>query len=302
MATNPAVEAGIEALSGIPFVEFTTKLIDGVVEALVDSQMRQVAVYQDFFKSVSMSLADYINNTADDVDDGQILLYLQNLPPLPAAVTLPKGTPANPTSTDVTTSSALDLAPKQLNSGTATTALGAAVTLGSDVINFLNNHLKIPGVDNVVNPVPAPTQAVPTPTASSTDTSLDHLYNAVAKKIAHDRYGILEQMVKAGFARITLDYAVVETRFIFHSYEQRLDEVTRTEKFKDKEKVRNVDKSKSGFLTNIFRKQGEKMVSKNKELTVKTLKEVHRDVSGTTVDIYASVKVVLKGDYTPLSK
>jgi hypothetical protein len=299
MATNPAVEAGIEALSGIPFVEFTTKLMEGVVGALVQSQIQQVAVYQDFFKSVSMSLADYINNTVDDVDDGQILLYLQNLPPLPAPVTIPANTPANPTSTPVITTSALDLAPKQLN---VSGALSAVMALGPPVIDFLNNHLKIPGINNAVNPVPAPTSTVPNPTASDTNTSLDNLYNAVAKKIAHDRYGMLEQMVKVGFQRVVLDYAVVETRFIFHSYEQHLDEVTRTEKFKDKEKVRNVDKSKGGFLSNIFKKHGEKMVSKNKELTVKTLKEVHRDVSGTTVDIYASVKVVLKGDYMPLNK
>lgn len=55
MATNNT----ISALEKIPFVEFTTGLVENVLKSVIESQMTQMEAYADLVSSVAGTLADY---------------------------------------------------------------------------------------------------------------------------------------------------------------------------------------------------------------------------------------------------
>jgi hypothetical protein len=69
-------------LDEIGFPEFATKLITDVFDALVAANLKQTEAYAELLQSVSKTLAEYLDDTQDDIDGAQILQFLARvLPP-----------------------------------------------------------------------------------------------------------------------------------------------------------------------------------------------------------------------------
>lgn len=68
-------------LGEIRFPEFTAKLITDVFDALISANIRQTEAYVELLQAVSKSLADYINDTKDDISGEMILQFLARILP-----------------------------------------------------------------------------------------------------------------------------------------------------------------------------------------------------------------------------
>ncbi len=69
----------------IPFVEFSTDLVTGIFNSLVEAHILQMEEYADFVNSLTQDLSDYINNTSDGVtfEDISDFVLKYELPSLP---------------------------------------------------------------------------------------------------------------------------------------------------------------------------------------------------------------------------
>ena len=114
--------------------------------------------------------------------------------------------------------------------------------------------------------------------------------------------------MKMGMLRTVVDHGEIESRITFKVREKHIDDVRLKEKTKDKEKqierFKKKNKIKSGLIFRLFGKAKQKTRYSSKDKTthvyVKTLKEHHRDVSGSSVKFYSRVKLNFKTDYFPL--
>jgi hypothetical protein len=70
-------------LNQIGFPEFTTKLITDVFDALIVSNLRQMEAFAELLAAVGKELNEYIADTEDDIDGGDIMEFLARaLPPV----------------------------------------------------------------------------------------------------------------------------------------------------------------------------------------------------------------------------
>jgi len=150
-------------LSEIGFPEFTTKLITDVFDALVSSNLRQTEAYIELLQQTSKSLTSFINDTKDDIS-GEMLLDL-------LATVLPAD------------------ASDEENVTALITDGSDNVTLSADQVTTLNGALTLPDGSGV---------AADNAVAVAGDNSFDAILDAVANRIAANKYDLLKEMVKQG--------------------------------------------------------------------------------------------------------
>lgn len=246
-------------LGEIGFPEFTAKLITDTFDALVAANMRQTEAYIELVKQISKSLTEFINDTKDDIGGDQILQFLTNV--LPHAET--------------------------------GTKLQEGAKLNKDEAIALNEAVKVEGVQEDVVPVPTSDAEGTTVNKELFGTIID----AVAKRIAADKYTLLKEMVKMGLLRLVVEHGVIETRITFNTYGSTFYEKNAS------------NYSSTGFGSSTSVSTGS-LVSKwvkasasasFSHVSISTAKETNRDISGSQVQIYGRVQIDFKTDYQPLA-
>ncbi|MFW8600446.1 hypothetical protein ACOHYD_03070 [Desulfobacterota bacterium M19] len=250
-------------LDEIGFPEFTCKLVTDVFDALVAANIRQTEAYVELLKAVSESLKDYINNTKDDIEGEQILQFL--------ARTLPPD-----------------------NAGTTNDATKVKVggTLSSDDADALNAALKVPVAANVANNNEVAASGV------LDKPGLDAILEAVAVRLAANKYDLLKEMVKQGILRIVVESGKIETRLTFTTYGSSFYQKNAATYHRDAFRFRA--SARTGSFVSLWAKASASTAYTS--VNVRTTKETQRDISGSRVQIFGGVTLNIKTDYLPLNQ
>ena len=240
-------------LDEIGFPEFTTKLITDTFDALVSANLRQTEAYIDLVQQVAKSLAQYINDTQEDIGGEELVQFL--------AAALP---PADASSEE----------PTKVKSGE---------TLTTEDATALNNALTLPDDANV------PNNNKVANAGALDEAGVNAILDAVAKRIAANRYDLLKEMVKQGILRLVVENGLIESRLTF--YQKNASAYHR-------DTYRQRSRSKTGPLVSLFGSYASNTYRTS--VNIRTSKETHRDISGSRVQIFGLVRINFKTDYLPL--
>lgn len=247
-------------LGEVGFASFTSDLVISVFNALVDAHTEQTRQFVDLMGSVSASLADYVEATADDVSPSEVAALLAAL--------------------------GLD-------------ADGTGVTSGN--VDAVNDALEVPA--------PAGAGAAGNNrVAVAGATSGDPVVDAVARRIAANRYDFLREMVRMGVLRVVVDHGLVETRLVFRT--RGRTERGRSESSSERE---TLNAGLAALGAGLFMSGGSAgtsgggfglvgMYGARNDLAVRTTSSYDRDVTGSKVQIYGGVEIHFKTDYQPLAE
>lgn len=259
MATAEAVNQA-SRLSEIGFPEFTAKLVTDVFDALVSANMRQTEAYISLIKEVGKSLSQYINDTKDDIGGEEIMQFLSLVAP-----------PANADG----------------NSADAT-KVKVGNTLTQDDVDKINPALKIAGItenDNVAT------------TGALDQAAYNKILDAVAGRIAANKYDLLKEMVKQGILRLVVENGVIETRLTFTTYGSSFYQDKSTDY--NRSNFAFKAKAKTGGLVSLWCKASAS--TSFNSVKVSTAEKVNQDRSGSRVNIFGMVQINFKTDYLPLN-
>ena len=244
-------------LNEIGFPEFTAKLINDVFDAIISSNLRQTESYLELVKAVSQDLTTFINNTKDSIGGDLILQFLAKIAPNPSS-----------------------------DAGTTITKDSTA-TLTTEQADAINNAVVIPNVD----------AKLPADTVSPINKLYDSILDAIAKRIAADKYTILQQMVKMGILRLVVENGEIETRLTFTTYGSSFYEKNKTN-YNRKDFNFNANVKTGGFLSNWISASAATNYS---NISVSTSTTNDKDTTGSSVQIFGGVKIKFKTDYQPLA-
>ncbi len=248
-------------LNEIGFPEFTAKLITDTFDALVSANLRQTEAYIELVQQISKSLTQFINETRDDINGEQLMQFL--------AMALP---PDNP------------------NANSQPTKVIAGATLAPEDLTKLNNAIAVPEY-------PAENK-VTVPTGSAlTKEHVNTILEAVANRVAANKYTLLKEMVKMGILRLVVENGKIETRLTFTTYGSTFYEKNSSQYHRDSFQFKA--KASTGRFVSLWAKASASTSYTN--INISTTKETNRDISGSTVQIYGSVIINFKTDYQPLS-
>lgn len=315
MAQTSAIDTAVR-FGEIPFTDFTKELITGTFDAIVGANLKQMDAYVDMVQTLAKDLSTYINETKSEVSLSEIKDLVSALPlpnagetnTLVSAITQgyneALGTLTPPASNATLTANNVPVAPTSGGETSWAGVVNSLIPAIKDVILTLvpNNTTQLDLNSQLAQ---ADLDKLNTSTSFFKDSLkvgtrwYTVLYEAMASKIANDKYTLLQNMAKMGLLRLVVDSGKIETRITFSTYESHLDESQSTHSDKTKETNKLVN-SKRSFVSGLFAK-GYKDKQKTKEITINTAKDIHRDVSGSSVQIFGSVVINFKTDYLPLS-
>jgi hypothetical protein len=256
-------------LSEIGFPQFTAQLITDTFNAITTSYLDQMAQYMAVVQAVSQTLQDYINNTADNISADEIGAFLLGIGGL--------------------NDDALNFL---LGDSTATASLNATE------VATINNAVALA-------PAAGPSTA-PASSGNLSNSKKQNIADAIARRVANNKYDLLQTMVRQGVLRLYVDNGIIETRLTFTTYGEA---VSSSEKTKRKRLESNFTSGFGagggfgGIVGNTlagFGAAGGFGKSKS-SLTVSTSKESNRDVSGSRVQIFGRVRLNFKTDLLPLA-
>lgn len=259
MATAEAVNQA-SRLSEIGFPEFTAKLVTDVFDALVSANMRQTEAYIALIKEVGKSLTQYINDTKDDIGGDEIMQFLALV------------------------------APPENASGDSSDASKVKVggTLTADDATAIQQAVNIPGVNLNDNSASA---------GAITQAAYDKIMDAVANRIAANKYDLLKEMVKQGILRLVVENGLIETRLTFTTYGSSFYQSKSTDY--NRSSFAFKAKAKTGSLVSLWCKASASTSYNN--VKVSTAEKVNQDRSGSRVNIFGMVQINFKTDYLPLN-
>jgi hypothetical protein len=256
-------------LSEIGFPEFTAKLITDTFNAITASYINQTAQFIGVVQAVSQTLQDYINNTADDISADEIGTFLLGI--------------------------------GGLNDDALNFLLGdstAAASLNTAEAGAINNALTLPAA--------AGASTAPASSGNLTNQKKQNIADAIARRIANNKYDLLQTMVRQGLLRLYVDNGIIETRLTFTTYGEAVSSSSKTKRKRLEENFASAFGAGGGagaLIGNTLAGFGvgggfEKTKS---SLTVTTSKESNRDVSGSRVQIFGRVRLNFKTDLLPLA-
>ncbi len=280
-----AVEQASEAIKGIPYVEFTSELIDGVFNTLIDTHTKQVQTFMELFEGVSQGLESYISNTVSDIDHEETIEFLQNIPSVAEAPVVGGGASA-PTMLE------------GVVDGLVGPSANATVTVATTVANALTGELSVPNTNlpTAISGVTSPVTGKP----NETKINVQPLFDAIAQRIAANRFGVLENMMQMGMMRLVVDSGELETSIKIKTFERHKDVVTDKTKDKDRLKTKAKTRTKSGKKFRMFGKSRTKNKVVRRKMHISKHSELHKDVSGSSVGIAARVKLNFSTDHMSL--
>jgi hypothetical protein len=247
-------------LDEIGFPEFTAKLITDTFDALVSANLRQTEAYIELVQSVAKSLAEFINDTKDDSSGEELLQFL--------AAALP---PADPESEE----------PREVKAGE---------TFNNEDAEALNAALETPAEANI------PDNNQVAAAGELDQAKVNTILEAVAIRIAANRYDLLKEMVKQGILRLVVETGVIESRLTFTTYGSTFYQKNASSYHRST--YRRTSKGRTGALVSLFGSYSSNTLRTS--VGVRTTKETHRDITGSRVQIFGLVRVNFKTDYLPL--
>lgn len=256
-------------LSEIGFPEFTAKLITDTFNAITQSYIEQMAQYMNVLQVVAQTLEVYIENTEDDISADEIGVFLVALGGL-------NDTALNFLLGDSTTA------------GTLTTAEAGAINAA------------------VALPPAAGASSAPATNGALTSARRDTIATAIARRIAVNKYDLLQTMVRQGVLRLVVDNGTIETRLTFTTYGQAVSSSSKTNRSRHEDSRAGAFGAGGGFGAlagsgGLGGGAGGGSTSSASNIKVSTSKESHRDVTGSRVQIFGRVKLNFKTDFLPLA-
>jgi len=244
------------------YTEFTAKLITDTFDALVAANIRQTETYMELVKQLAKDLTTYINDTKDDVGGEMILQFLGTVLNSDNAKENPSDPPVDPAT--VVKTEGGTLTPKQA------TAINKAVR-----------------IDNTTQEI----------SEGSVDAlKFKAILDAVASRIAADKYMMLKEMVKMGVLRIVVEHGIIETRLTINTSKSSYHTTNASNYHRDSFEFRAAART-GGFLSRWVKASASTSYS---NLNINTSNKTDRDVSGSQVQIYGYVRIDFKTDYQPL--
>ncbi len=256
-------------LSEIGFPEFTAKLITDTFNAITSSYLNQTAQYIGVVQAVSQTLQDYINNTADDISADEIGAFLLGI--------------------------------GGLNDDALNFLLGdstAAASLNTTEAAAINNAIALPAA--------AGPSTAPASSGNLTSTKKQTISQAIARRVANNKYDLLQTMVRQGVLRLYVDNGIIETRLTFTTYGEVVSSSSKSSR------KRLEDNRSSGFgagggfgaiVGNTLAGFGAAggFGKSSSSLAVSTSQASQRDISGSRVQIFGRVRLNFKTDLLPLA-
>src|SRR5205823_394847 len=169
-------------LSEIGFPEFTAQLITDTFNAITSSYLNQTAQYIGLVQAVSQTLQDYINNTADDISADEIGAFLLGI--------------------------------GGLNDDALNFLLGDSTATGTSLSTTEAAAIN----DAVALPAAAGPSTAPASSGNLTSTKKQTISQAIARRVANNKYDLLQTMVRQGVLRLYVDNGIIETRLTFTTY------------------------------------------------------------------------------------
>jgi hypothetical protein len=262
--TSAAVSEAMRA-QDLGFPEFTAKLISDTFDAVVGSYLRQMQAYNELVRLTAQTLTVFINETKDDISGEQILQFLTKVLPDPND---PSGTWVRPEG-QLAVVSATPAAPAFDQAAALTTAVAVPIP-GQAPVAFSNGQI--------------------------TQATFNAIIDAVARRIAANKYEELKLLVKQGILRLYVDSGIIETKLTFTTYGSSFYETQSTKYHRDAFTVKA--KAGTGAITSLFAKASAS--TSYSSLNISTAKTTDRDVSGSRVEIFGRVMLQLKSDFLPL--
>jgi len=273
----------------IPFVDFTSGLITGVFDSLVESHMLQMEEYSTFVNSLTQDLSTYINNTKGDVPFDDVAAFVQ-------AYELPERD-------DATIKQYLDAldAPSESSSDGAAESpangdewwgglINALAPVAESLVEKIGGNEESPELQAITDYNQGIREAMP---------SYENIHGAIASLLVSNKYGLLQTMAKQGMMRLIVTEGEIETKITFSTWNNTASGQSTKEKIRKRNKDKSSDVKKFG-IGSIF-KVAKKNRTSNRTVTVNTAKSYQRDSSGTKVDIFGRVLIKFKTDYAPLN-
>lgn len=245
----------------IGFADFTTDLVLKVFNGLVAANLSQTEAYLQLVQEVAKTLKDYVNDTHDEIGPDQLLAFL--------SAVLPKS--------DTTGE------PKQIKAGE---------TLAQPDVDALNKSLELTTAnggatgDNKV----ATTGALDQP-------GVDKILEAASRRIAANKYTLLQEMVKQGLLRLVVTDGIIESKLTFNTYSSTFYSKN-TSSYK-RSQFDFAARAKTGSA--LSRWVSASASANYNTLTVQTANETQLASSSTQVNIYGLVHLNFKTDFLPLS-
>jgi hypothetical protein len=247
-------------------------LITDTFNAITASYIDQMTQYIGVVQAVAQTLQDYINNTADDISADEIGGFLVALGALnDNALNFLLGDSTNPGSLNATEATAI------------------------------NDAVALP-------PAAGPAPSAPVASAGSlSNTKRQAIAEAIARRIAVNKYDLLQTMVRQGLLRLYVDNGTIETRLTFTTYGQSISTSSKSNRTRIEEGIAGGVGGGIGVagLTNLGgvlgAGAGGGIGGSFSRLTVSTSKESQRDVTGSRVQIFGRVKLNFKTDFLPLA-
>jgi hypothetical protein len=250
-------------LEEIGFPEFTTKLVSDVFDSLIAANLRQQEAYIELLQATAKSLKDFINDTKDDIGPEELLQFLSaTVPPTDPGPDSPP--------TKVATGETLTAADRDaLNSALAVPA-DAAITDDNKVAD----------------------------TGSLTEPKVNAIMDAVAIRIAANKYTLLQEMVKQGLLRLVVEDGVIKTRLNFRTYGS--DYFSRNARNMHRDTFAFRAKAKSGGFVSLWVKA--QASTSYTSINVSTVDTKTLASTRTNIDIFGEVTINFRTDYLPLDQ
>ncbi|MFV0374150.1 hypothetical protein [Microbacterium sp.] len=248
-------------LDEIGFPEFTTKLVSDTFDALIAADIRQQQAFIELLRETSKTLSSYIADTKDDIGPEEVLPFLSAVLP-----------------------------PADADADSPPTKLAVGSSLAAADVTTLNDALEVTdaGVasDNKV-----------AESGNVTQPRYDAILNAVAVRIAANKYTLLTEMVKQGMLRLVVDDGTIETRLNFRAYGSDYFRANSASMSRSEFNFRAA--AKSGGLVSLWVKASAS--TSYNSVRVSTSSTSSGSNSGVTVDIFGGVKINFHTDYLPLN-
>ena len=254
-------------LPEVGFPEFTTKLITDTFNAITESYFAQMGQYVKLLQAVSLTLQDFIKNTVDDVTLEEIGSFLVTL--------------------------------GGINNGAIDLLLGdstSAASLNATEATALNGAVAVPAAAGA----PAPVTAGPINAAKQ-----QAIVEAIARRIAVNKYDLLQALVRQGTLRLYVDNGSIETRLTFTTYGQSVSASDVSVRTRVEANARTSGSASAGgglpSLIGGAPKVGAQAAASLSTIAVMTANHSQRDVTGSRVQIFGRVKLNFKTDFVPLA-
>lgn len=262
---NDAVVAATR-LNEIGFVEFTTKLVSDVFDTLVASNLRQQQAFIELLQATSKTLTTYVNETKDDIGPGEIMQVLTAIAPRNA------DTPATSDSP---------------------TAITPGGKLSADEASTVNTALTItdPASNAVSNDKAAKAGVLD-------DKAIDTLRDAVAQRVAANKYTLLKEMLKLGMLRLVVTDGTIETGLNFHTYGS--DYLRNNASRYSSSQFQFKANAKTGGIISAWVSASASTAYTS--VAVSTSNTASGSNSGVDITITGGVKINFKSDYLPLDQ